>query len=50
MERIKNVIGDVVVYGVCLISIAEIMNAVFDWLFYVQDTDEKVPFCPLRCG
>lgn len=35
MERIKNVIGDVVVYGVCLISIAEIMNAVFDWLFYV---------------
>lgn len=49
MERMKKVIGDIVVYGVCLISLVAIMSDVFEWMLYVQDDDgkEKVPDCPL---
>ena len=49
MERAKKVIGDIIVYGVCLISLAAIMCDVFEWMLYVQDEDgkEKVPDCPL---
>lgn len=35
MERVKRVVGDLVVGGACLISIVAIFGNVFEWMLYV---------------
>lgn len=35
MERMKKVVGDIIVYGVCLISLVAIFGDVFEWMLYV---------------
>lgn len=35
MEKMKKALGDVIIYGACLISLIAIFGDVFEWMLYM---------------